>query len=240
MDFNIKKPEHFFAFIILSASLFLVIVLPFLVFFLGSTSTIDAIKITDSLMILNVIIILAIFLGAPFFWYLLVNQLSIKQMLSSLKLRIEGIDQAILWGTLAAILIVILEIVISTLLVGSGIIQKDFSNAPMLFAYTSPFVMLFVILVQSPVEEIFFRGFLLQKIDALLGKKIAIILAAVLFGLAHFSYDAPLLVLVIILMGIIMGFIFVKTKNLFSSITAHLLVNMTAFVLYLIGKSLNV
>jgi membrane protease YdiL (CAAX protease family) len=239
MDFNIRKPAHIFAFIVLLFVVFFVVVLPLVFFFLGSSSSLNTIKITDTLLILNAIIYLALFLGAPFLWYLLVNHESIKQMFDSLRLRTKGMTRAVIWGIVAAITIVILEFIISLLLIISGQVQENFSNVPILFAYTSPFVMLFVILVQSPAEEIFFRGFLLGKIDAVAGGKIAIISTAIFFGLAHFSYDKPLLVLVIILMGVILGFIVVKTKNLFSSVTAHVLVNLTAFVLYLIGKSLG-
>jgi len=236
MDFNIKKPEHIFAFIVLLTVLFLVIVSPILLIFLGSDSSINSIKITDTLMILNVVISLLLFLGAPFLWYLLVNNESIKQMLGILKLKTEGFTKAILWGVIGAIIIVSLEFIIGLILVSSGQTQDNISNVSVLFGYTSPIVVLFVVLVQSPAEEIFFRGFLLGKIDLVAGEKIAILSTAVLFGLAHFSYDNPLLVVVIILMGIILGFIFVKTKNLFSSITAHVLVNLTAFVLYLISN----
>jgi len=239
MDFNIRKPAHIFAFIVLLFVVFFVVVLPLVFFFLGSDSSLNTIKITDALLILNVIIYLVLFLGAPFLWYLLVNHESIKQMFDSLRLRTKGITRAAMWGIAAAIIIVILEFIISLLLIISGQVQENFSNVPILFAYTSPLVMLFVILVQSPAEEIFFRGFLLGKIDAVAGEKIAIISTAIFFGLAHFSYDKPLLVLVIILMGLVLGFIVVKTKNLFSSITAHVLVNLTAFVLYFIGKSLG-
>jgi membrane protease YdiL (CAAX protease family) len=239
MDFNIRKPAHIFALIVLLFVVFFVVVLPLVLFFLGSASSLNTIKITDNLLILNAIIYLVLFLGVPFLWYLLVNHESIKQMFDSLKLKTKGISLAVMWGFAAAIIIVMLEFIIGLILTIGGQSQNNISNVPILFTYTTPVVVLFVILVQSPVEEIFFRGFLLGKIDAVAGKKIAILSTAIFFGLAHFSYDQPILVFVIILMGIILGFIFVKTKNLFSSITAHVLVNLTAFILYFIGKSLG-
>ena len=103
-----------------------------------------------------------------------------------------------------------------------------------------PMPILFFLIVFQPIgEEIFFRGFLLEKIDKLAGEKMAILITALLFGWVHISYGKLYPMLMPILLGILFGFIVIRTKNLFSSITAHIAFNVTVFIMYLGFQNLN-
>jgi len=130
---------------------------------------------------------------------------------------------------------------IGYLLYASGIVDEntDISNVEDLAGGLSIFSMFFIIIFQSIGEEVFFRGFLLEKIDSFAGKNIAIIVTAILFGLAHMSYGKLYPVIMPMIMGIVLGYIVLKTKNLYSSIVAHMLFNFASFVLYLFAKNLS-
>ena len=96
----------------------------------------------------------------------------------------------------------------------------------------------FLVAFQPLTEEIFFRGFLMEKIDSFAGKNVAIFLTAVLFGIAHMSYSKIFPVLLPIAMGIILGLVVYKTKNLLASIVAHTTFNVVIMILAVFAQSL--
>jgi len=238
MDFSIKKPSHIFALLVFLFAFFLIIISPILSYF-GVFPSTETIELTGSLILLNSIIVVLIFLGVPFIWYLLVNKCSIREMLHRLKLQGEGIDTAFLWGVVITIGMLILVMVIGVLLYQLGVNEEDISNIEDIAGNLSIAAMAFVIVVQSISEEIFFRGFLLEKIDSFAGGSMAIFGTAILFGLAHMSYGKIYPVVMPIIMGIFLGFVVFKTKNLYSAITAHVLFNFTSFILYIFSQSLS-
>lgn len=240
MDFNYKKITHIFALLVLLFTFFLLIVIPILTFFDFFSSVDEQVNITEFAVLIGSIITVCIFIGAPFIWYLLVNEFKIKQMIKSVKLTINRIDEAFLWGIVAAVSMFIIVIAIGFLLYATGIVDRDaeISNVEDLAGNLSIFSMVFIIVFQSIGEEIFFRGFLLERIDSFAGKNLAILITAILFGLAHMSYGKIYPVIMPIVMGILLGYIVLKTKNLFAAITAHMLFNFGSFILYLFSQSL--
>ena len=238
MDFSFKKPLHLFALLVLLTAVFFIIISPILSFIgIFPTTQTDGLELTEGIILLSSLITILIFVGTPFFWYLLVNHLSIKSMLSSLQLRKTKLDEAILWGVLGAITMFVIIVAIGYLLVLFGVDQNEISNIQDLAGTLSVASMIFVILFQSVGEEIFFRGFLMKKLEGLSGKTTAILSTAILFGVAHMSYGKIYPVLMPIFMGIILGLIVYKTNNLMSAIVAHLLFNLTSFLMYLLAQS---
>ena len=240
MEFSFRKPLHLFALIVLLFTFFLLIVIPMLSFF-GVLSTVEEVTVvSEYAILLGSIITVLIFIGTPFIWYLLVNKYRIKQMLNAVNLRKERIDEAFLWGIITAIAMFIMVIAIGYLLTATEILSaEDASNVEDLAGNLSIFSMIFIIIFQSIAEEVFFRGFLLEKIDSFAGKNIAIILTALLFGLAHLSYGKLYPAIMPMFMGIFLGYVVLKTKNLYAAITAHMLFNFASFVIYLFSKSLT-
>jgi hypothetical protein len=241
MDFNIKKPAHILALIILLGIFFLLIVYPALSFFglFPSVGTTE-IELSEPLILFSSVITVLIFFAVPVIWYLLVNKYSIKEMLSSLKLRSERIDEAFLWGILAAIAMLIIVFAIGFILYSFGYDSEDLSNVDVLAGNLSIASMAFIIIIQSFSEEVFFRGFLLDKIDSVAGEKMAIFVTALLFGLAHMSYGKIYPVIMPVVMGFLLGFVVCRTKNLYSAIVAHMAFNFASFVLYLFAQSLEI
>jgi membrane protease YdiL (CAAX protease family) len=238
MDFSIKKPAHILALLAILFVFFILYVMPALSLLNILPST-EGMELTEPVILLSSIITVLIFIGTPLLWYLLVNKFSIKEMLYHLKLRAERIDAAFLWGIVVAAVMIAIMIVLGALLYRSGVSQEDLSNIEDIAGNIPVVSMLFIIVFQSIAEEIFFRGFLLEKIESIAGGIMAIFITAILFGLAHMSYGKIYPVVMPVIMGIFLGFVVFKTKNLYSAITAHMLFNLTSFILYIFAKSLS-
>ncbi|KAG6550420.1 hypothetical protein Mapa_008383 [Marchantia paleacea] len=85
-----------------------------------------------------------------------------------------------------------------------------------------------VISVCAPVwEEVIFRGFLLPSMTRYLPLWGAISVSALAFALAHFSMQR---ILPLTFLGLVMGFVFVRSRNLLASIVLHSLWNGFAFL----------
>ena len=238
MDFSIKKPTHIFALLVLLFTLFLLILFPILSFF-GNLPSAQDIELSESLIMIGSIITILIFIGTPFVWYLLVNKFSIREMLSSLKIRKQGLDMALAWAITTVTVMFAIMFVIGLILYQQGVIEEEITNIEELAGNLSLISMLFVVVFQSATEEIFFRGFLLDKLNSLAGKEIAILTTAILFGMAHLSYGKIYPAIMTGVFGILLGYVVMKTKNLNSAIIAHILFNITSFTIYTASQSLN-
>ena len=85
---------------------------------------------------------------------------------------------------------------------------------------------IFSFLIAPVNEEILFRGFFVSRIG--------IIPSAILFALLHFSYASISEFVAALIFGLLAGYVFKKTKSLYTSITAHVLLNfLTIAVLFL-------
>ena len=87
-----------------------------------------------------------------------------------------------------------------------------------------------LVVVGAPiVEELFFRGLLLRALQRRLGPAPAVVISAVLFGLAHFEgVQLPALVV----FGLVLGYLAVRTDRLGPGIFAHMAFNaVTVFSL---------
>jgi len=238
MDFTIKKPTHIFALLILLLTLFILSISP-IFSFIGILPSTQDITLTEPILLLSSIITIVILIGAPFLWYLLVNKLSIKEIVASLNLRKQNIDMAVLWAVLSVIVTFAIIFVSGIILTWLGILEEDISNVQVLADNLSLGSLVFIILVQSTGEELFFRGFLLGKINYVAGKEIAICSTAILFGLAHLSYGTIYPGILTALFGVLLGYMVIKTKNLYSAIFAHILYNSISITLYLLAQSLH-
>lgn len=85
-------------------------------------------------------------------------------------------------------------------------------------------LMLFLLLVYAPlVEELIFRGFLLQRWSMKWGLPWGLIASSVLFGLLHLNNPLGLA-----LFGLVMGLLYVRTHSLWVPIACHSLNNLAA------------
>jgi hypothetical protein len=85
--------------------------------------------------------------------------------------------------------------------------------------------------VAAPIgEEIFFRGFLYNALKRRLSIPAAIVISGLVFAMAHFG---PLAVIVIFPMGMVLAYVYERTRSLWVTIAMHATNNGLAFVLAL-------
>lgn len=84
---------------------------------------------------------------------------------------------------------------------------------------TKEFILSLIIISISPAicEEVLFRGMIMSTYDRL-GKKSAIIISSILFGIYHFNIQN---LLGPIFLGVIFGYMVYKTRSIFASMIAH-------------------
>jgi membrane protease YdiL (CAAX protease family) len=70
-----------------------------------------------------------------------------------------------------------------------------------------------IVLSAMTVEEAFFRSFL--------QKRVGLIASTILFGLAHFTYGNPLLLIGVTVVSLVIGVTFYRTKNVIPGVIAH-------------------
>jgi membrane protease YdiL (CAAX protease family) len=84
-----------------------------------------------------------------------------------------------------------------------------------------------VVLIAAVTEELLFRGFVQRIFQRNMPGPLAVALAGVLFSLSHFN---PPLIPGIAVLGILYGYIYYKTGNLWYSIIGHGLFNLVTLV----------
>lgn len=238
MDFNPRKPLHLFTAIIVLGALFLLVVSPILSY-IGTLPTTQEIDLSEWLIILSFLITMAIFLLVPFLWYVLVNEFSFREMLKALQIKKTGWEQAIFWSILAVIFMFCIVILGGLVVTFLGFGEEDVSNIEDLAGNLSLVSLLLVVVFQSAGEELFFRGFLLEKLHTMAGKQAAIIITSILFGLAHLSYGQVYTSVLTALLGVVLAYVVLKTRNLGAAMLAHILYNGASFVLYFFYQTLS-
>ncbi len=247
MDFTLKKPMHIVALLGLLGTLALFIGYPVLSLFLSSEippvytpsmTPLQRMSIEVSLLFTQFLFVFAGLIGVPLLWYKFVNHLTLKEMFQRLQLKREGLSDALLWGFITVI-------VAFAITMGIGLLYmyltktdpSEFSNIPdlqQLFSITSLYIL---VTVQPFCEEFFFRGFLFEKIIKRGGPIIAILVTSVLFGISHLSYTYAYAAIIATILGILLSAVVYKTKNLYSAIFAHTLINIISLTLYFFGKN---
>lgn len=85
-----------------------------------------------------------------------------------------------------------------------------------------------VVSLCAPIwEEIIFRGFLLPSLTRYMSLGSSIICSSVIFAIAHFSVQR---MLPLFFLGVVMGVVFVRSRNLVASIVLHSLWNGFVFI----------
>lgn len=246
MDFNFKKISHIFTLFAIILTFTIFIIIPILSFFsiIIPTTNYPIENITSTFKILfeiillttQLILVLLLFIIFPLIWYYVINRYKKEDILNHLKLRKENLQKGILWGVITVIIAFISIIIIGGIIQLLGFDLTDTSNIPQLELYFSIPSILILIIIQPIAEEIFFRGFLLDKISYLFGKNYAIIFTSILFGLAHLSYGNIYPAFLTSVIGLLLAILVIKTNNLYSSIIAHILFNIASFSIYIIGQ----
>lgn len=134
---------------------------------------------------------------------------------------------AVLLGISLQIIVVLIVNIVATafpdLLKQFEDVNSSLSNHEM------SFVMVLSVGIIAPIaEEMLFRGLILNKLNQNMNKWIAIVISALIFGIAHgsvigFIYTFPI--------GFIMGWLYIKFDSVLPSILFHMSFNITSLVL---------
>jgi hypothetical protein len=84
-----------------------------------------------------------------------------------------------------------------------------------------------IVLVAAVTEELLFRGFIQRIFQRNMSGPVAVVLAGILFSLSHFN---PPVIPGVAALGILFGYLFYRTGNLWYSIAAHGIYNLVMLV----------
>lgn len=84
-----------------------------------------------------------------------------------------------------------------------------------------------LVFIAPIIEELLFRGFLLQTFLARFKPWVASLLVAVFFGVIHFEFGS---LAIILFLALLLNWIFMRTKSIIPCIAFHMLNNALAFV----------
>jgi membrane protease YdiL (CAAX protease family) len=143
------------------------------------------------------------------------------------------------WREVARQYPVILGTPVVVLLIGCflGYVNVD----PKIVAYT-PIFFICNLLFTCIIEEAFFRGFIQAQLTVAMqrwraGQYIALVVAAILFGIAH-AKGGPMLVGLAALAGIGYGYAFLRSKRIEAAILTHFALNALHFVAFTYPRAL--
>ena len=250
MDFDFKNPMHLIALFLLLLSFLMFVAVPIFTYFgmfgdvASTTSQLnefpDSFKIVFEIfaLLLQLTLVLILFVIVPFVWYKMVNKFSLSQMIAVIRLKKERIDMAFVYGVLTAAVMLGIIIGIGIILTFLGFDLEDAGNIQDIEQLFSIPATLLLITIQPVAEELFYRGFLLEKLEKISSAPVAIGGTAILFGLAHLTTGNLYPALLTGIAGAVLAVLVIKTKNLTAAIIAHILFNISSFALYMLGQSI--
>ena len=90
---------------------------------------------------------------------------------------------------------------------------------------------LLIFFIIAPVEELFWRGFVQHNMQAFLGRELGLVLASILYALAHVCSLNPLLVIAALFGGLFWGVLYQLRGNLFLVILSHAIWSVLIFAI---------
>ncbi len=149
----------------------------------------------------------------------------------------KNVKSNVMWLLKGVTLLFILNVLFG-ILITSGLLP-EFSDINQIYSQFFPIfqnisraAIFIAILVLVIVEEIFFRGYTLIKMEKSLGKIGAILGSSVLFALLHFN--SLVTIMFSLFAGIILAIVRYKTKSLLSPILVHYFYNITLVSMFFI------
>lgn len=154
---------------------------------------------------------------------------TVREIVQMLGLSKDRITKTALYaGVLLFMIIIIIELGISLFQAVTGI-QVPSTNVVGLLAGAPGIFLLFTVFVAPFNEEVFFRGFLVPRIG--------IVFSGIIFAVLHAGYGSWTEFAGALIFGLLAGYFFKRTKSLYTTMLAHLLVNLVTVLLFvLIGQ----
>ncbi len=142
----------------------------------------------------------------------------------SIHYSMRGFDPTILlWGVVMLLSMVVVIEPLMVLLPQSGQVMGR-----------GVYMLLAVSIVAPIFEELICRGVILESIRAKRGAWVACVLSSLLFGLVHLTPQSMLNAFVI---GLLLGFIYLRTNSIFAPMILHSINNLLSYLLLIFGLS---
>jgi len=93
-------------------------------------------------------------------------------------------------------------------------------------------IVLLMIFVIGPGEELFWRGFLQRRFENLLGKRSGWLLAAAVYTAIHIASGNPMLVLAAGVCGLFWGWLYSRHRSMVLNAVSHTIWDITVFILF--------
>src|SRR5690606_17045387 len=108
-------------------------------------------------------------------------------------------------------------------------------NNTNLFSETSSiFYFISIVFITPILEEIYFRGIILSQLNKIYNVFWSILISSLLFSIYHMDYEQSQISL---FFGLLSGYLYAKTNNLFISVLLHSLINF--FIFFTMNHSVN-
>jgi len=148
--------------------------------------------------------------------------------LTSIGLQVDRLRTSLLRGLGLAVIVLIVTVGLYLLLRGVGFhLGEDHANA----FHPSLLIVTLITLRAGIAEEIFYRGFAIERLQRLAGNKwVAGLLPLVLFALAHYRQGLGGIIAAFVLGGILTVF-YMKFRDLLANMTGHFLADFVLNVL---------
>lgn len=97
-----------------------------------------------------------------------------------------------------------------------------------------------IAIITGIIEEIFFRGFLLHQFMTHDKAKEGLLITSIIFGAMHYSNEGSIIAPIILsFVGFAFGFVYLRTKNIWASISAHIIYNSLILIMaYFLGDKI--
>lgn len=187
------------------------------------------VEVTEFSIIINSLFVLFLLICIPITWLYFIDERKTMEIMDYLKIGRKNLGIGIAYGimTFFITIFVLLLIAIYIKLSGERIENPLAKEIARTLSIKS---IILIAVVQSSGEELFFRGFLLEKLSIGNNIHIGVILSSILFGLAHSSYNQIYQIVLPVIIGIVFGYAVKSSKNLISSIIPHVSYNLMSLL----------
>ncbi|MFT5254514.1 MAG: membrane protease YdiL (CAAX protease family) [Flavobacteriales bacterium] len=129
-------------------------------------------------------------------------------------------------ATMGTLVLIMLVVSIIFRLTGSDIESEKMDEILIFFKNNLPLI-LFTSITAGVTEELFFRGYLIPRLEILFKNTyLAILISSILFGLIHYSYGTLIQIIAPFFIGIILALHYQKHRNITIIIICHFLWNL--------------
>lgn len=201
--------------------------------FIFSSSEID---VSGFLILSSLLINMIVLGGSSILGNMLFYSSNLYMSLKSLYFTKKNIGYSVLIGFVSALSILFFLGLLFSILIYMGYTPPDNPLSENIAEILTVPLVIFIPLLSSISEEIFFRGFLQPKLIGITTPLIGIVITSALFGFAHLAYQNPLQIVIPFFIGIIFGFLLLKTKNILAPISAHYFFNFIQLALTYFSK----